>query len=461
MKNKASGLVLFLLLVCMLSGAVKTRYGGEIRLRLNEPDTLRMSPSSHSNLLFYSLLYENFFYTVAGRGVKSNLFKRFHYDASTQTLILELHDGLAFSNGKPVLSRHVKNSLTSFFTRVMYRSKKLAGRVKHMTCSAELTLEIQLVSAGPEITAELTAPELVLIGDDEATFSGPYFPKNWDKGRKIELSANPYYAGGRPPIDRATVFFFDDDQLDVFLAESGFSSPSFISYSSGLYENTYITFPAAGNSGQNKRLAYYSLCRNLSGLGSFSPLEALTSADESPVSISIKPLPDRKIVSLLRNAKQIVYLASSLSVMQAPLAERFKQLSIPLEIRTISDNEVQGYIQKNPVPVLILKKLFRKDMPVTEKLASLIRELSFNRFDTVSLRLMKQLEEISGFEKEEVVIPAMAGIIEKLVEDGVILPLYQQRYQLMIRRAFSPVVIDQFGRVFWSELRYEENTTNK
>ncbi len=455
MKTRALASLLILLLASTIPAAVKTRYGGSLRLRLNEPDTLRMSASSHSNLILYSLLYENLFYSVAGKELKSNIFKRFSLDNGGMLLTLELNEGLAFSNGKPILSRHVKNSLTTFFNRIMYRSKRIAGKVKSMVVKGDTTLEISLNSAEPGIVEELSAPELVLIGDEELAFSGPYSPKNWEKGKFIVMTANPYYAGGRHPIDEVTVLFQDDAEMDIFLAEPGFSSPQYRSYPSGLYENTYITFPATGNSGQNKRMAFFSLCSSLSGLTGTIRLESLTSEEESPLKISIRQMGDRKVVPILRSSRQTVYLASSLSVLEPSLAERFRRLAIPVEIRILSDNDLSGYIQKNPVPVLIVKKLFRKEMPLTEKLASLIREFSFNRFDETTLGLIKQLEELSGMSRDELIVPALSGIMEKIVEDGIILPLYQQRFQLMIRRGFEPVVIDQYSRIVWSELRHE------
>jgi len=455
-KNRAILAIFFFLLICALSGAHKIRYGGELRIRLNEPDTLRLSPTSYSNLLFYSLLYENFFFSVPGKEISSHLFKQFSYDEKTLCLTLVLHKGLAFSDGKPVLSRHVKNSLSSFFSRVIYRSKKLAGKVKNIVVKADDILEIHLVSTDPTIVADLTAPELVLIGDEETAFSGPFYPKGWDKGEKIELIVNPYYSGGRHPIDKVTVFFQNNDYLDIFLAEHDFSSPSYTAYTSGLYENTYLTFPSTANSGQNKRLALFALCKNIKGLSGFKSLDVLTSVEESPVSLAIKPLPDRKVVQILRNAKQIIYLASSLVLIEDFLIERFRRLAIPLEIRRISDNELTGYIQKNPVPVLIMKKLFKKETPMAEKLASLIREFSFNRFDEQSLGMIKQLEELSSLDRDDIVVPAMVSIIEKLVEDGVILPLFQQRFQLMVKQEFVPVVIDFYGRILWSELRHEK-----
>lgn len=453
--------LILLLLAGTLPSAVKIRYGGDLRLRLNEPDTLRMSASSHSNLLLYSLLYENFFYSVPGRETKSHLFKRCSLDNGGLKLTLELHEGLAFSNGKRVLSRHVKNSLTSFFNRVLYRSRRIAGRVKTLVVKGDSILEITFNSAEEDVIEELSAPELVLIGDEESAFSGPYAPSGWDKGKSMVLTANPYYAGGRHPIDRVTILFQDESDMDIFLAEPGFSSPEYRVFPSGLYENTYITFPASGNTGQNKRMAFFSLCSTLNGLTGYTRLESLTSPEESPLRISIRQMGDRKVLPILRSSRQTVYLAASLSVLEPALADRFRRLAVPVEIRVLSDNDLSGYIQKNPVPVLIVKKLFRSETALTEKLASLVREFSFNRFDEGSLGLIKQLEELAGVSREELVVPALSGITEKIVQDGIILPLYQQRFQLMVRQGLDPVVIDQYSRIAWSELRHEPREKNR
>lgn len=448
-------LLLLFLVVMVIPGiaALKTRYGGELRIRLNEPESLRANASSHDSLILSSLLYDNFFYSLPGHELESHLFKRFQYEPTSMSLQLELHEGLAFSNGRPVLSRHVRNALTGFFKRSLYRAKKLAGRVKNMVVRGDTVLEIFFSSPNPDFASELTAPELVLTGDEETAFSGPFYPGSWEKGKQMTFLANPHFAGGRHPLDRVLVFFQETPGLDIFLAEAGYTSPLYKAFPSGLYENVYISYPGSDTSGQNKRMAFYALCKGLAGLTGFTRLDTLTSAEESPFSLSIKLFTDRRVVSLLRNSKQIIHLTSSLGSLVQPLTDRFKQLAIPLEIRTVSDTELSGYIQQNDVPILIAKKLFRTDMPLAEKLATLLREFSFNRFNEEALGLINQLEEIASLDDENLRITALGTMVEKIVESGTVLPLYQQRFSLMVTKRFESVIIDYYGRIVWSEIR--------
>jgi MarR-like DNA-binding transcriptional regulator SgrR of sgrS sRNA len=159
---------------------------------------------------------------------------------------------------------------------------------------------------------------------------------------------------------------------------------------------------------------------------------------------------------LLRNSKQIVYLASSLGKLAPALSERFSKLGIQLEIRNLTDTELSTYVQQNDVPVLIAKKLFRTEMPQAEKLATLLREFSFNRFGEEALGMINQLEGIADLAQEDLRMTALGRLVERIVETGTVLPLYQQRFSLMVAKRFGPVVIDLYGRIVWSELKNED-----
>ena len=54
--------------------AIKPYYGGEISVRLNEPTDFSFAPSSYSNLVFYSLIYENLFYLKQNGDIETHLF---------------------------------------------------------------------------------------------------------------------------------------------------------------------------------------------------------------------------------------------------------------------------------------------------------------------------------------------------------------------------------------------------
>ncbi len=80
--NKAKLLLLplALLLAALLGGAIKPYYGGEITMRLNEPTSFHLNTANYSNLIFYSLIYENFFFLKKNGEITSNVFQDYRYD---------------------------------------------------------------------------------------------------------------------------------------------------------------------------------------------------------------------------------------------------------------------------------------------------------------------------------------------------------------------------------------------
>ena len=77
----AKGKWLLLPLALTLVFAIKPYYGGEINIRLNEPASFNLNTANYSNLIFYSLIYENFFYLKKDGEIFSNVFQEYRYIA--------------------------------------------------------------------------------------------------------------------------------------------------------------------------------------------------------------------------------------------------------------------------------------------------------------------------------------------------------------------------------------------
>ncbi|MCI0470504.1 MAG: ABC transporter substrate-binding protein, partial [Candidatus Aminicenantes bacterium] len=170
---KISCMIPAVFLNCLiLAAAIKINYGGEVAIRLNEPATFAFSPSDYSNLVFYSLIYENFFYLKNNGDIRSNIFENYSYDNQAKTLSLSLKDNLSFSNGTAVTARDVRSSLRSFLDYDLASAKKIRSIIKSIKQVDENQVQIELLYDNPGFAGLLTAPELVLLPLTGQTYSG-------------------------------------------------------------------------------------------------------------------------------------------------------------------------------------------------------------------------------------------------------------------------------------------------
>jgi len=94
-------------LALLLGAAIKPYYGGEITIRLNEPTSFHLNTANYSNLIFYSLIYENFFYLKKTGEISSNVFQEYRYDPTGKTLLLTVRDTLSSANGKDLTAKNI------------------------------------------------------------------------------------------------------------------------------------------------------------------------------------------------------------------------------------------------------------------------------------------------------------------------------------------------------------------
>lgn len=437
--------------------AIKTEYGGEITLRLNEPSGFSYSPSNYSNLIFYSLIYENLFYLRPNGEIFSNLFSEYSYQSSQKVLVLTLKKNLSFSSGQEITPPTVKISIQKFLNLGLFTSRRLSGVLKEVRIISD-KIYLDLLYDYPDILTLLSTPDLVLISGDEQTFSGMFLPTKWEKGKSMILSANHFYAGGRSYLDSIKVIFFDTYYPDIFLGNLGLRDNRFTEKNAGMFHNIYLTFPTDGN-GQSSRIALYSLLKEFFKTSDLIELNSLTTDEESPVSIKIKQFTLPKVKSILYNSKIQLYIVSSLKEYEKKLEDFFKLKGLKIQIIFIDDNELMNFLNNTSIHYLLVEKMFNQRMAIDEKVKKIVQEMSYKRLNEKYLNLLNELEEIRFLKNDELLTEQVAKIIEKMVNDGFVLPLFQQKYSLYINKDIEGIEMDCYGRPLFQKIRMEKPKT--
>jgi MarR-like DNA-binding transcriptional regulator SgrR of sgrS sRNA len=449
-RNRVKIFIIIVALVTMIF-AVKPYYGGEVTIRLNEPSNFIFTPSDYSNMVFYSLLYENFFYLKSNGEIFSNIFNYYKYDKTSRALVLDLKDNLSFSNGDPIDARSVKLSLKLFLDMKAEISLKLRHFIKSIK-TEENRIILQLMYDNPDIISLLTTPELVLLSGTDGIFSGMFYPVKWGENRYIKLAPNKYYPGGRTYLDGVKVVFYDYYYPDIFLSKPGHIESGYREFNAGVYQNIYLGFPH-GKVGTNTRIALYSLLKEFAKSIEMTPLNVLTSDEESPVTLNIRSFSNWKVRSILRRSRITLYILSSLKEIEEKLGAFLTRKGLRLETIYLSDNELTHFIDNIEINYLLMVKVFNKRMPIEEKIKRIIREMSFTRFNETYLKLINELEEVQFLKDEELLINQVSKLIEKIVKDGFLLPLYQNRYSLYIKNEVRGIEVDYYGRPLFQRMR--------
>jgi MarR-like DNA-binding transcriptional regulator SgrR of sgrS sRNA len=443
-------ILLALLLACLpppaMRSAIKPYYGGEIVIRLNEPSSFHLNTANYSNLIFYSLIHESFFCLKKDGEIGSNVFQEYRYDAAAKTLFLTLKDNLSFSNGKPLTARNIQVSLKVFMASNLFAASRLSQAVKSVRIHED-RVAIELLADHPDIVSLLTAPELVVLAENEQSFSGLFYPQEWEKGRHMILRANPYYAGGRPYLDRVRVTFSESPAPDLFLSAPGQFKDSFLEFASGIYQNVYLCF-LQPDIGQNTKIALYSLLKRFNEATGwrFRDLNSLTSDDESPIAIRIKQLSPQKTAAILKTSEIKLYALSSLSSMEKDLSAYLMDTKLKIETQFIDNSEFASFLDSAAIKYALIDKIFQTKAPAEEKISRIVKESSFNRFNAQYLRMISELDEARFSNSQALLIEQIARISEAVVNDGFIFPLFQKSYSLYVRKSWPALEIDYFGR---------------
>ncbi|HLP61741.1 MAG TPA: hypothetical protein VK186_23070 [Candidatus Deferrimicrobium sp.] len=446
-------IIIIAIALSVLISAVKPYYGGEVSIRLNEPTNFSYTPSDYSNLVFYSLLYENLFYLKNNGELFSNIFSNYKYEAAERTLVLDLKENLSFSNGDPVRVESIKLSLDLFLDLKIENALKLRRIIKSIEIKpGENRILVRLLYDHPGIVSLLSVPELVLMSGGRGVFSGMFYPVEWEQNRFLRLVPNIYNPGGRTYLDSVKVVFYDYQYPDIFLAKPGLTNETFTEFNAGIYQNIYLGFPS-GKMSPNIQIALYSLLREFAGVIDMEPLNVLTADDESPVTLKIKTFSDRDARSILRRSRVKLYILSSLKDIEGKFEEFLKQKDVQLETIYLNDNTLANFMDSAQVNYLLLVKVFNKRVPPEEKIKRIINEMSFSRFDETYLKLVNELEEVTSLKNEELLMDQVSRLIEKIVNDGLLLPLFQKRYSLYVKKYLKDIEMDYYGRPLFQRMQ--------
>jgi len=447
--------IFVILLIVVVVFAIKINYGGNITIRLNEPSSFSFSSSNYSDLILSSLIYENFFYLNNNGDITTHIFRDYRYDKSKKTVFLKLKENLSFSNGKPIAIKNVKNSLNSFLSQDLLSSKKMRKIIKKIGIEKDVVY-IELLYDNPDILTFMTAPELILLSERYQVFSGIFYPEEWVKGKYLILKPNKFYPGGRSYIEYIRVSFSGDFSPDVFLANPGaFLGYSYNEFKSGIYENIYICFPEE-KIGQNSKIAFYTLLRQYYKSVGLTQLNSLTSDEESPISINIRKLSNRRVRSILRYSKIELYMISSLKGYDENFKEFLRKKGLEIDTIYVSGSNLQNLLDNNPIKYLLVQKLFKKKTLLEEKISKIVKEMSFKRFNEKYLKLINELDEIKFLNNEELLIGQISKIVNKIVNDGFIYPIAQKRYSIFIKNKIIGVEMDYYGRPLLQKARLDK-----
>jgi MarR-like DNA-binding transcriptional regulator SgrR of sgrS sRNA len=105
------------------------------------------------------------------------------------------------------------------------------------------------------------------------------------------------------------------------------------------------------------------------------------------------------------------------------------------------------------VKYLLFAKVFNKRMPLDEKIKRIVKEMSFTRFNEKYLKLINELDEVKFLKNEELLFDQVAKIINEIMKDGFILPIFQERYSIYIKDEIKGIDIDYYGRPLFQGVR--------
>ncbi len=239
MRKLNMGLFFILLLIVFLSGCQKMeefRYSGNkggtlIIAVLNEPSNLNPIYPSFSGLspvtsqLFSPLISEK-----SDGKVRPALAESWIYSEDLQSITYTIAKGATWHDGRPVTAEDVVFTVRQI--QSSQNNSPLAQKLNYVESvealnSRQVKFNLKQVFAGElqstnirPIPKHILQKQADLAGSDfnvDPVGSGPYRLREWNKGKWIELSANPNYIRGRAPTDR--MVFYTPSSIDELLGE--------------------------------------------------------------------------------------------------------------------------------------------------------------------------------------------------------------------------------------------------
>lgn len=146
-------------------------------------------------------------------------------------------------------------------------------------------------------------------------------------------------------------------------------------------------------------------------------------------------------------------MLSSLNNLEKELKEFLQKRGVSIDPIFISDNQLLNFINNNSIKYLLLTKTFSRQVTIAEKIKIILKELSFNRFNETHLKLLNQLDELKYLKDEELLMNLVAKIIEKIINEGYLLPLYQKKFSLYYKNYIKGIELDYYGTPLFQKVR--------
>jgi MarR-like DNA-binding transcriptional regulator SgrR of sgrS sRNA len=145
---------------------------------------------------------------------------------------------------------------------------------------------------------------------------------------------------------------------------------------------------------------------------------------------------------------------SSLKELMKGFDDYLKKRGIHLETIFINNDQLGNYLQQDTsIKFLLLEKVFNHLSPIEEKIKRIVQEMSFTRFNEKYLGLLNQLNEIKLLKNQELLMNHVSKIIETVIKEGFILPIFQKKYSLYISDKVKDIFVDYYGRPLMQEVR--------
>ena len=379
--------------------------------------------------------------------ITTNVFEDYRYDAGSKTLILTVKDNLSFSNGKPLTAKNIQVSLKMFMGANLFAASKLNKVIKNIRVS-ENQVVVELLADNPDILDLLTAPELVVLAENEQSFSGPFYPAGMGKKPSPDPEGQSVLCRGPDLPGRGQDHLRRRTRFPIFFcpARSQFKD-NFQEFDSGIYQNIYLCF-LQGDVGQNTKIALYTLLKRFNEATGFKyrELHTLTATRNRRSPSRSRPFPRKRTASILKSSDIKLYILASLSYLEKDLTAFLKNSNLKIETLFIDDSQFMTFLNSTAIKYVLIDKIFQNKIPVEEKISRILKESSFNQFNAKYLRMLSELDEVTYSNSQELLMEQIARISEAIINDGFIFPLFQKNYSLYIRNVWPALEIDYYGR---------------
>jgi peptide/nickel transport system substrate-binding protein len=200
LRYSASIAASLLLAVGTLFAGTRPHYGGTLRVQsrdsVTSPDNIWMTPNTVLAQQLANALFDRLVEIDANGQVRPSLAVAWKTDSQQRVWEFEIRPNVKLSDGSDLSARLVAASLSKASTHW-----KVTAPTQH-------SIIVETEAPSPNLLNLLSLPEysVAATGDDKSTIgTGPFRLETFQAARRIVLTANDDYWGGRPYLDRVEI----------------------------------------------------------------------------------------------------------------------------------------------------------------------------------------------------------------------------------------------------------------